>query len=320
MATGTISNFQVYNDFIHSSFVEQFTQNSDAFNEKSNGAIIMATEATVGDYKYQSFFEEGPDVERRDDTATSALTDNALTQDNEVDVLLARRRHQATTRSQWLNIGKTPEEFGRVYSAQLDVAIRREMLNRALAAVNAALSNVSALLADDSGQTMDTDSLAQGLTLFGDASDKIVLWVMHSAPYWNLVRSQITANIDGVSNFNIQTATPVTLNRPVLVTDSSSLVVSATGTRYITLGLTAGAIRCVMSQMPYTAIEEETGKDNIIIRQQTEYAYLLGLKGFKYDTANGGRNPNNTNVATAGNWDQAATDNKSLPGIRIRTQ
>ena len=34
----------------------------------------------------------------------------------------------------------------------------------------------------------------------------------------------ISANIDGISNFNVANAAPVTLNRPVLVTDSASLV------------------------------------------------------------------------------------------------
>src|SRR5262245_50036231 len=61
---------------------------------------------------------------------------------------------------------------------------------------------------------------------------------MHSKPYYDLVQSQINANITGISNFAIAQATPVTLNRPVIITDSSSLVaaVNSPAAKNVTFG------------------------------------------------------------------------------------
>lgn len=320
MALGTISDLKNYNDYINGSFFEQFVQNSDVFNAASRGALLLNTEETRGDYKYTSFFEEGPDVERRDDTASSGLTPNAVQQNEIITVKLNRRKHQAANRGAFLKIGMDPAQFGRIYGAQLENAVRREMVNRSLAAANAAISNVSGLLYDGSGSTMSTSNLAYGLQKFGDNADKIVCWVMHSKVYYDLVVSQITGSLFDVTGMVVREGSPVTLGRPVIVTDSASLVVSATADRYITLGLTAGAVDCSITEDMYTAFEEKTGNDNIQVWWQTEYAYNLGLKGFAWDVGNGGRNPSNANVATAGNWDQQATSNYSLPGVRIRTQ
>lgn len=320
MAIGTVSNFKVYNDYIQGNFAEMFMQNTEAFNAASQGTIVLSTEEIQGDYQYESFFEQTAAVGRRVLTDVNAITDNAVTQDDLISVKLSRTHHQATTRSQWAMIGADPALFGRIYAQQLDQAIRLEMLDRGLAACHAAISNVAALEYDASDGTINTADLVSGLALFGDKATDIVCWVMHSKPYFDLVNNQISANITGVSNLNVATASPVTLNRPVLITDSTSLTISATGTRYITLGLTRGAIRCIMSQSPYTATEEVTGLGNLVIRNQTEYAYNLGLRGFKWDTSNGGTNPTDGNVATASNWDQAATSNKSLPGLWIRSQ
>ncbi|MGH9339528.1 MAG: major capsid protein, partial [Acidobacteriota bacterium] len=59
---------------------------------------------------------------------------------------------------------------------------------------------------------------------------------------------------------------------------------------------------------------------NLVMRIQGEYAYNLRLRGFAWDVTNGGANPTDSALGTSTNWDKAATADKSLAGIRIKTQ
>src|SRR5512139_87451 len=320
MAIGTQSNFKLYNEYTNGTFFELFAQNVDVLNARSNGAIAATSETMRGAYDYESFFQQMTAPARRDPTSTSTLTPNTMTQEEIVRVKLHREANSALTRSQWLMVGQDPALFGRIYGAQLANGILREQVNTGLAACNAALSNQAAMLHDGSDSTLATADLVSGLSKFGDAAADIVCWVMHSKPYYDLVTAQITEAATTVSSFAVQTGTPTTLGRPVIVTDSTSLVVSATGSRYITLGLTRNAIQLIDTATPYTLLEEKTGYVNILLWAQTEYAYNLGIKGYQWDVGNGGANPIDASVATAGYWDKVAADDKFCAGIRIRTQ
>jgi hypothetical protein len=67
-------------------------------------------------------------------------------------------------------------------------------------------------------------------------------------------------------------------------------------------------------------VDDVTGLEVLMTRLQGEFAYNLGVKGFKYDTANGGTNPNATAVGTGSNWDKAATYDKALAGVVIKSR
>src|SRR3546814_1338559 len=99
-----------------------------------------------------------------------------------------------------------------------------EMLNSGLRAARAALANQSAVTytVPTSG-TMNTAGLVSGLSKFGDAANQVGAWVMHSKVFFDLMQFQIgtSANGDIVSGVALQGANPLTLNRPVIVTDSS---------------------------------------------------------------------------------------------------
>jgi hypothetical protein len=91
-----------------------------------------------------------------------------------------------------------------------------------------------------------------------------------------------------VSNFNIATGTPVTLNRPVVIVDSASLKTQLNSPDvddYFTLGLTAGAVEVESTEEQEIVVQDVTGLENLVVRFQGEYAYNLGVKGFKWDVA-----------------------------------
>lgn len=329
MADYLASNFKVYQEYLKTRAAETLQQQADVFNAAVNNAIIMRTAEKPGDYEYESFFKDIASlVTRRDNTSTSSASKLSMAQDEFVRVKLNRKIgpvDQSRDSFRKIFARYSEMEFSGILGQQIAVAQQLDMLNSTLLATRAALVNVSGgamMYTVPSSGTVTTTSLVDTLAKMGDRSDRIVAWVMHSKVYFNLVKEQITQKIDGVANFNVQTGTPITLNRPVIVTDSASLKTTAGSPAvdtYYTLGLTSNGALCEVTETSDIVIDDVTGNENLITRLQGEFAYNVGVKGFKYDVGNGLANPNATALGTGTNWDIAVSDNKSLAGVVLRS-
>lgn len=330
MAAGKASDFKVYQDQFQAGVIETLTQNSTAFNAASAGAISLSTISRRGDFSQQAFFNNVANlISRRDTTLVSDATILPMTQDEWISVKLNRKIgpvDQTKDAFRKIMAGMSEDEMSFVLGEMAAKAMQVEMLNSALRAGRAALNAQAAVkyTVPTSG-TLATAGLVSGLAKFGDAASNVVCWVMHSKAYYDLVQSQITANIDGVSNFNVATGTPVTLNRPVLITDSDALIVNAGSgstatTDYFTLGLTADGLIVENTEEEELVIENITGKENLITRLQGEFAYNLGVKGFKWDIANGAANPNDATLGTGSNWDSVRGSFKDYAGVIIQSR
>lgn len=331
MAIGTASGFKIHNEFIHTSLVETLTQASDAFNEASRGAIRMSSVSRRGDLAFETFFANTDNlVSRRIATgtgSTSDVEDLALEQEEHISVKLNRKIGPvANTLDAFKKIGvgaNSENALNMAIGAQAAKAMQVDMLNSALRAVRAALDNqVDAKHTVSSNGSLTTLGLVNGLSKFGDASGRVVCWIMHSKPFFDLMKDQITANIDGVSNFVVAQATPITLNRPVLVTDSPALAVlddaTVPNTDYFTLGLVANGVRVEDSEETTVVSEFVTGKENLIVRYQGDFAYNVGIQGFQWDTQ-AGVNPTDGAVGTGANWDPVMSV-KDFAGVIIQSR
>lgn len=328
MADYLASNFKIYQEYLKTRAAETLQQQAEVFNAATNQALTLATIEKPGDYEFESFFKDIANlVTRRDNTSTSAATKLSMLQDELIRVKLSRKigpvdQSRDSFRKLFAKYDET--EFSGILGGQIAVAQQLDMVNTMLLAARAALVNTGTLLSTvSSNGTLGTTSLVDGLSKFGDRADRIVCWVMHSKPYYDLVKQQIIANITGVSNFNIASATPVTLNRPVLVTDSDSLKVTSGSpavTDYYTLGLVAGGGMAEVTETSDIVTQDVTGQELLMVRLQGEFAYNIGLKGFKFDTTNGGINPLASAVGLGTNWDKSATYDKALPGVVIRSR
>lgn len=325
MPTGTKTDLNVRNPFLHTALTERLTQFSDAFNEASNGAISLTTESMIGEADHSTAFRNISSlITRRDTTSTDDATSQKLVNSEKTRVKLDRSIGPVDNAlSGFRKIGMDADEMQIVVGEQAGKAIAIDMLNEGLGAVRAALVSGGTTLHAHAGP-LATAELVKGLYKFGDAADRVVVWLMHSFVYSQLIQQQIAANIDGVSNFNVSTATPVTLNRPVIVSDSEALVTTdgagAGNDHYFTLGLTAGALELINSEEEEVIFEVVTGKKNLIARIQGEFAYTVGMTGFSYDLTNGGVNPNTAALRTGTNWDSVVDSHKDWPGVVIRTQ
>ena len=327
MTIGIASNFKVYQDEMRGGIVETLTQASNYFNGAGN-AIILSTVSRRGDYAKESFFKNIANiVSRRNTTSVSAATDLSLLLSDITSVIQnsnfdpANQTYSAISK---VAMDMTLGEFSFMLGEMIGKGMQVEMLNSALRAAGAALVQNSTVLYDAGTGTLTTADLVKGLAKFGDRASNITAWVMHSKNYFDLMEHQIgtSANGDIVSGTVVQAATPATLNRPVIVTDSDSLKVaggsgSGAYTDYHVLGLTAGGVVVENSENERVVLDEVTGLENLVIRMQGEYAYNLGVKGYKYDVSVGA-NPSDANLGASATWDLAASSHKDVAGVIIQ--
>ncbi len=321
MTASTKDTFVIYHEQFHAGYTETLVQETNAFNEASRGAIRLVTQNKLGDYEKSSFFTTIANlVTRRDVSSMASAGDLDLVQAEIVSVKLNRMIGPVVkTLDALKKIGSNQQEMSFVLGQQWAKAVLVDQVNSAIRALVAGLSAQSTNVYDYSGTgTINHTALAHGKGKLGDAASRIVLWVMHSKVGTDLevaaLSDKITNVADGLINFGRVGA----LGLPVLITDSAPLVVSGTPDQYVTLGLVPDAAVVVESEERTIALEGPiTGLANLYYRMQGETAYNLGIKGFTWDTGNGGVNPVDAAVATAGNWDKIATSWKDLAGCYI---
>jgi hypothetical protein len=326
MATSLPTDMKYRDPFFQTGYSEVMAQAVDKFNAGSNGTILLRSNRKPGDFDYAAFFQNaGGLVSRQDQTSVAAAAAKKLTQAEIASVKLNRKIGPVEwTRSSLLKPGLSMDAIRLAAGQQTAKDVQAEMLNTALLAARAALNAQTAnkFTVPNDG-TVSTSALVSALAKFGDAASRIDAWVMHSKVAFDLLQYQIapTNNGDVVANTVVVAASPLTLNRPIIVTDSEALAVTTgTDTDYFTLGLTGGALVIEETEEEYITMQEVTGLEQIMIRLQGEYAYNLGVKGFTWDVANGGKNPADAAVGTGTNWDKVYTSHKDLAGVILQSR
>jgi hypothetical protein len=326
----------VYSPFLWSGYLETLAENLDAFNSNSRGALDMRTAMSVGNYQYKSFIESlaAGGISRRDITSTSAAAATAVTMNDFISVKLNRKIGPIDAPvDAFKKAGistSDPREFSFLLGQAFAKGVAYDFLNSGLTAVVASLAGTSAVLHDISAYgttttTANTDDLIDVLSKMGDRLNDVVCWVMHSVPYYALMKEQLGMKVTNISDLIVAEATPATLNRPVIVTDVSALTGSSTGscpdfTHYWTLGLTRSAVVVEESEERTMVNEWVTGQEQLCMRTQGEYAFNVGVKGYQYDVSNGGVNPTAGTLGTTTNWDQVAASVKDGPGAILKSR
>jgi len=326
MATGKASDFTLYDEQYYGGMVEVVTQAVNVFGAQSRGAIQIVPERKKGQYEKETFLKEVSSlISRRDITSVDAATDLKMQTGEFVRVKVDRKVGPVgQTLDAWRKLGKDEKEFSLKLGYQVGKAKLKDYVNTSLTALDAALSGQANLCYDASSNTENTQlihkHMIHGLQLFGDAADDIVCWVMHSSPYFDLLANSLDSGslVESIAGLVVRKATVGTLNRPVVLTDSSGLY-SGTGSSqtFSILGLTANALSIVESEEELIAFELVTGLENLVYRLQGEYAFNLGIRGFQWDVSNGGATPTDATLGTSSNWDKVASDDKNLAGVRI---
>lgn len=300
---------------VHTAATETIMQNTEAFTAGTNGAIRVATENIMGDLQETSMLQEISSlIGRRDIASDSAATAKTIDSRDENNIkmywgtgLISFKAVDAT------RYGSDSESFSFAIGEQIGAGIVAYTLNQSIRAVRASIESQAGLVTGDGTAAITATLLNSSLRPMGDASEKIVCWVMKGVTHNTLVGSAIATGGADVAYGAIYTGTTGTLNKPVYVTDSVGLDMTA---GVGVLGLTVDAIIATETATRQFLSGYEKGKENIVYEIQGEGEFMLNVKGFSWKSASG-TNPTEANIGTAANWELKASDVKSAAGVLL---
>jgi len=318
----SLTQMKVFNEFIQPAIIETLAQRVALFNEASRGSIRLTTDGFTGDFLQESFFASIHTAQRRVDRYVSngaaSATDLSQLQHNGVKVAggfgpIRFEPGQLT----WLE--KPTAEGIEVISRNFAEAMLSDQLNTAIAALVAAIENQSAAkydgIADVSPNVgISYPTLNKAHAKFGDRSGDLVAQVMTGSVFHKLIGQNLTntARLFTAQGVNIVDI----LGKAVIVTDAPALYQDASPLdKEKVLSLVEGAATVFDGGDMISNIETTNGKLRIETTMQVDYTFGLALKGYAWDTANGGKSPTDAELATGSNWDKVATSIKDTAGV-----
>lgn len=312
-----LSDMKVFNEYLKLATIETLAQDVAKFNAASAGSIQLTTQSIDGDFLQESFWAGIHSAQRRVDRYASngAQSSTPLAQKQYDSVKIAGGFGPILWEPGQLSwVQKSPEEALEVISRNLSEAIMADQLNTAIAALVAAIANQAGATNDVSATAGITYSAINSAhAKFGDASARIVAQVMTGAMYHKLI-GQNLANAEKLFTFSGVTIVDI-LGKAVIVTDAPSLFTAGTPDKVKVLSLVNGAAVVSDGSDLITNIQTTNGKNRIETTMQADYTFGLGLKGYTWDTANGGKSPTDAELATGTNWDLLANSVKASAGV-----
>ncbi|RYE42636.1 MAG: hypothetical protein EOP24_31955 [Hyphomicrobiales bacterium] len=312
-----LSDMKVFNQYLKRAVIETLTQDIAKFNAASAGAIQLTAQSIDGDFLQESFWAGIHSAQRRVDryAANGAQAATPLSQKQYDSVKIAGGFGPILWEPGQLSwVQKSPEEALEVISRNLSEAIIADQLNTAIAALAAAIGNQAAATNDVSATAgVSYIEINNAHAKFGDASMRLVAQVMTGAMYHKLI-GQNLANANSLFSASGVNIVDI-LGKAVIVTDAPALTVAGTPTKSKVLSLTTGAAVVSDGSDLITNIDTSNGKERIETTMQADYTFGLGLKGYTWDTANGGKSPTSAELATGSNWDLVANSIKGSAGV-----
>ena len=320
----SLSQMQVFNKYFMPATIETLAQMVEKFNAASGGAIRLTTEGFEGDFLQESFYAAIHSARRRVDrySANGDAAPTDLTQLKHSSVKVAGGfgpvRFEPSQMT-WLN--KPTAEGIEVASRNFAEALLQDQLNTAIAALVAAISNQGTATTVDVSATKKVDyvSVNDSHALFGDHSPLLVAQIMDGVTYHGFIGQNLTNNETLFQAGNVRVVD--ILGRTAVVTDAPALYSAAevgppaVPAKRRVLSLAANAAIVHDSRDIISNIETSNGKERIETTLQIDYTFGLGLKGFSWDEANGGKSPTDAELATGSNWDKVASSIKHTAGV-----
>ena len=308
---------KVFNEYLKRTTIETLAQDVAKFNAASAGSIQLTTQGIDGDFLQESFWAGVHSAQRRVDryAANGAQAATPLSQKQYDSVKVAGGFGPILWEPGQLSwVQKSPEEALEVISRNLSEAIMSDQLNTAIAALVAAISNQPTAVNDVSATAgINYVAINGAHAKFGDASARLVAQVMTGAMYHKLI-GQNLGNANHLFQFQGVTIVDI-LGKAVIVTDAPALFAAGTPDKEKVLSLVSGAAVVSDGSDLITNIQTTNGKNRIETTMQADYTFGLGLKGYTWDTANGGKSPTDVELATGSNWDLSANTIKASAGV-----
>jgi hypothetical protein len=311
-----LANMQVYDTEIYTTTIELLGQKLEAFNAASGGAVVLNTDAWRGNYTKEAFFQSIAGAQRRVDrnTANTSQASTALSQGEFVGVKVAGGFGPIIFEpGQLTYLQESPEAAIMAISEGFSDALLADQLNTSVGCAVAAVENVAALVNDVSASAgLSQQALNKGHYKFGDMSGMIIADIMHSSGSESLTDKALANGERLFESSNVMVIS--ILGKIIVVSDIPALYVAGTPNRTKVLSLTAGGVIVSNSSDIIANMDTTNGKGRIETTWQADYTFGLQLKGYSWDTVNGGKSPLDAELFTGSNWDIAVTNTKHTLG------
>lgn len=311
----SLSQMQVFNDFVMPGTIELVAQQVEKFNAASRGSIVLSADGFTGDFARESFFQTLAAAQRRVNryAAQTAATPTDLTEIERSMVKVAGGfgpvRYEPSQMS-WL---QRPTQEGITAASEAFAKIlMQDQLNSAIASAVAAIGNQPSATNDvSSGAAISYAAINGAHAKFGDSSSLIVANVMAGAAYHKLIGDNL-ANTERLFEYGGVTVVDI-LGKAVIVTDAPALTNAAL--TYSVLGLVGGGVMVNNTSDVISNIETTNGQTRIETTMQVDYTFGLGLKGYSWDESSGGASPADADLATGSNWFPVMDSIKHTAGV-----
>jgi len=317
----SLSDLQVFQEYAQSAATEMQDQQVQKFNGASAGTFILRSAAHSGDFSEFALWGKIANlVRRRNSYGAGAVAMQTLQQLLDRSVKVAAGTPPVEINPGMLKwIQKSPEEAGVIIGKQLAEDKLSDMLNLGLRVYVAAVGQNAALVHDGTAATASLAALNTGASKFGDRSQAISAWFMHSKCLFDLYGTSL-ANANQLFQFGNVKIIEDGFGRPLIITDSPDLVTAGVPDTYHICGISSGGILIDENNDFTSNVQTTNGDENILRTYQAEWSYNVALKGFKWDSTNGGKSPNDTALGTATNWDQFLSSDKDTAGVLVNVQ
>lgn len=309
MTTTTNTDMIIYDDLAQTAFLERRQDNLDVFNAASNGAIILDNEMIEGDFKKRAFYQVGGTIEFRDVTSTDKVESKKIGAGEAIGVKAPwKYGPYSATEESFKRRGRDVSEFSEVVGTDAADATLEGYISYAVQALVAAIGNNTAMQVTADIATDGKKTLTRGLRKYGDKFNRVSLFVMHSASYFDIVDQAIDNKLYEEAGVVVYGGQPGTLGKPVLVTDRCPADVI--------LGLVPNAVKITESQAPGFRSWPINDQENLAIGYRAEGVVNIDLLGYSWATK-AGANPDITKIGTKTNWSKHFKDDKSTAGVLI---
>lgn len=333
-------DLEKFNSQVYTTATELVDQQVNLFNEASDGALVLApSSANMGDFSIRAGFKLISGLVRRRDAnnGTDPIATARLLQLKEASVKVAAGTPPiAFEPAQYRWIQQNPELAALTIGSQLSQAMLQDELNVAISGLVAAISNNTEVVNDISAATVKTPTLSSLVSTamkFGDRSNAIRVWIMHSKSMGDIYQEGIK-NGEQLFQYGDVAVTRDPFGRLYIMTDSPALYVPgttgkpaegdtpeapATPAKYHILGLASQAALVQPNNDFEAVLVDKTGTENIQRTYQAEWSYNVGLLGYSWKAETGGSSPSSVALGTAANWQQIATSKKDTAGVLMIT-
>ena len=319
----TRNQFQIYDQEFFTGATEVIEQNIDEIRTRTNGVISLDSERVKGDFSRGSFFKKIDGLlSRRDIGSNAPVASKKLEQGENISVKLNRKIGPVDdTIDNFKKIDQDPGTMSFVLGQQYGEDILGEYLNAGILAAATAIKSAGDLATYDATgtaiPTISVQNITKATRKFGDKADRVRALLGHSDSFHDLLESQQSSNIFGVSNLSIVSGSIATGGRPIIMTDSPALIDTTTPADQLTvLGLCENAIMLKESEDRTIVSDTITGLENIVMRLQGELAFNVEIKGYQYVITQG-VNPSDAVLGAGASWNQVATSIKSTAGVAL---